>query len=151
MADVELTNMVMIYDRDKDRVVVQDRVKSWKGISFPGGHLEDGESIVDSCIREIKEETGLDIENLKSCGTIYWCNSETFDKYIVFLYRTETFTGTLLEETEEGKVFWLSIDEVKKIKNENKFERYLPMFLSDKYSEAFGLWNENEEWDLEYR
>ena len=59
MAKVELTNMCMVYDKTTNRVLVQDRIKSWKGISFPGGHMEDGESIVESTIREIKEETGL--------------------------------------------------------------------------------------------
>ena len=56
---VELTNMVMVTDETTGRVLVQERVKSWKGLSFPGGHVEPGESFVDSAVREIKEETGL--------------------------------------------------------------------------------------------
>jgi len=150
MANVELTNMVMIYDKEKNMVVVQDRVKSWKGISFPGGHIEDGESIIESCKREIREETGLVIDNLKSCGVIHWHNNETFDRYIVFIYSTETFSGQLLEETEEGRVFWMELDEAKKIKSENGFERYLPMFLNSEYSEAFGLWEGDCEYDFLY-
>ena len=61
---VELTNMVMVKDESTGKLLVQERVKSWKGISFPGGHVEPGESFVDSAIREVKEETGLDIRNL---------------------------------------------------------------------------------------
>ncbi|MBO5410173.1 MAG: NUDIX domain-containing protein, partial [Clostridia bacterium] len=44
---VELTNMVMIEDKATGKVLVQERVKSWKGLSFPGGHVEPGESFVD--------------------------------------------------------------------------------------------------------
>ncbi len=59
----ELTNMCMIYD-GAGRVVVQDKVgKNWGGITFPGGHVEKDESFVDSVIREVKEETGLDIQS----------------------------------------------------------------------------------------
>ena len=40
-----------------------DKRKDWPGFTFPGGHVEDDESIVDSVIREVKEETGLNIQN----------------------------------------------------------------------------------------
>jgi 8-oxo-dGTP diphosphatase len=70
MNKIELTTMVMIQDLSTGAVLVQDRIKSWKGLSFPGGHVEDGESFVDCAIREIKEETGLIISNLKSFGVI---------------------------------------------------------------------------------
>ena len=63
----EFTNMCMIYDGEGN-ILVQDRIKSWCGIAFPGGHLELKESIVESVIREVKEETGLDISNLELCG-----------------------------------------------------------------------------------
>lgn len=62
------TNMCMIYD-DKGNILVQDRKNpDWPGITFPGGHVEPGESFVCSVIREVKEETGLDIENPQLCG-----------------------------------------------------------------------------------
>jgi 8-oxo-dGTP diphosphatase len=143
VAKIELTNMCMVYDKTNNRVVVQDRVKSWKGISFPGGHVEDGESIVESTIREIKEETGLTISNLESCGIIYWYNDETGDRYFVFNYRTEEFSGDLLEKTDEGNVFWVDKDDLSKLNLSDGFEEILPMFLEKKYSEGFGVWNEN--------
>lgn len=58
----ELTNMCMIYD-NKGNILVQDRVsKDWGGVTFPGGHIEKGVSFVQSVIREVKEEAGLDIK-----------------------------------------------------------------------------------------
>ena len=67
----ELTNMVMVEDPETGRVLVQKRVKKYCGIAFPGGHVEDGESIYDSAVREIREETGLEIRDLKACGYIH--------------------------------------------------------------------------------
>ena len=56
---VILTNMCMVYDGNK--VLVQDRLnKNWKGLTFPGGHIEKHESFTDAVIREVKEETGID-------------------------------------------------------------------------------------------
>lgn len=141
--EAEITNMVMVEDKTTNKFLVQQRIKSWKGISFPGGHVEPGESFVDSAIREIKEETGLDIKNLKSCGVIHWSHSKRKNRYIVFLYKTSDFSGTLLEETEEGKVFWASIEEIQNMELSRNFEKYIPMFFNDS-SEFYCLWNEEE-------
>lgn len=124
MPQVELTNMVMIQDRITGKVLVQERTKSWKGLSFPGGHVNEGESLVDSAIREVKEETGLDIKNLKSCGVVHWSNNKTFDRYLVFLYKTVDFEGDLITEMDEGRNYWMSIDELKAQKNTNDFLTY---------------------------
>lgn len=150
MPKIELTNMVFIQNPVTKKVLVQDRVKSWKGLSFPGGHVEENESFIDSAIREVREETGLEVRNLKFCGVIHWLHKKTFDRYIVFLYKTSDFSGEL-KDCSEGKHFWISIDELKNTPSENSTPEYLPMFLEDKYSEAFGLWSENEDWGLVFK
>ena len=62
--NVELTVLCLI--TDGGRLLLQDRVKNdWKGYTLPGGHVELGESYVDACIREVKQETNLDIKNPK--------------------------------------------------------------------------------------
>ena len=147
---VELTNMVMVEDKSTGKVLVQERIKSWKGISFPGGHVEPGESFVDSAIREIKEETGLDIRNLKNCGIIHWSHNRNFNRYIVFLYKTNDFSGELLPETDEGRVFWIEPDKIKDLNLSSNFANYLPMFMGEK-NEAFGSWNEDDPEILLYK
>ena len=101
MENVKLMNMCKIIDTNTNKVLVQDRVKSWKGIAFPGGKINNGESITKSTIREVKEETGLDITNLKLCGIKNWYNKEKNERSIVFFYKTTTFTGNLISETDE--------------------------------------------------
>ena len=58
---VELTNMCMVED-GKGNVLVQNRLNpNWPGIVYPGGHVEAGESITASVVREVREETGLTV------------------------------------------------------------------------------------------
>ncbi|HWL23785.1 MAG TPA: 8-oxo-dGTP diphosphatase [Ureibacillus sp.] len=151
MSKVTLTNMCMIYDRENHRVLVQDRIKSWKGISFPGGHVEDGESLIDSTIREVKEETGLTVSNLEPCGIIYWLNDETGEKYFVFNYRTEVYSGELLHSTDEGSNFWVAIEELPSLHYADGMEDRLPMFLEKEYSEGFGIWNKQSPGQLKFQ
>ena len=64
---VVVTALCMVYDNDK--ILLQDRIKEdWKGVTFPGGHIEKKESFVKGIEREVFEETGLKIKNIRICG-----------------------------------------------------------------------------------
>jgi len=151
LPNVTLTNMCMIYDPDTNRVLVQERIKSWKGLAFPGGHIEDGESIIDSTVREIREETGLIVSNLELCGVIYWFNEDTRDKYLVFSYRTQTFSGRLLEQSEEGKLRWVHKDELSALPLAEGLKERLPMFFDKTYSEGFGIFGKNSKSEMKWQ
>ena len=139
--EVELTNMCFIYDENRILVEEKKGTKYTNGLVFPGGHIEQGESFRDSVIREIKEETGLDIQNLKACGFMYWFNNKTEDKYFTYFYKTTEYSGKLLDATDEGSVFWAEIADLDHMKLAPNFREYLPMFLEDKYCEAYCSWN----------
>ena len=110
---VILTNLCMIVNGTK--ILVQDKVgKGADGIILPGGHVEEHEPIVDSVIREMKEETGLDIESPRLCGVKEWIN-EDGSRYVVFLFRTDRFSGELAS-SDEGRVFWMEKEDVLKSK-----------------------------------
>ena len=108
---VILTNMCMIQDGSK--VLVEDKRSIWAdGIIFPGGHVEEHEPIVDSVIREVKEETGLTIEKPQLCGIKEWIN-EDGSRYVVFLFKADHFSGKLVSSSE-GRVFWMEKEDVLK-------------------------------------
>lgn len=111
MESIEMTNMCMIENLEANEVLVQRRKKGhWTGIAFPGGHVEQGEGIVDSTVREIKEETGLDIDSLRLVGIKHWYFKAENKRYMVFLFVTSCFSGELLIGGEEGDVFWVQRD-----------------------------------------
>lgn len=131
---VTLTNMCMVYDGDK--VLVQDRVDpDWPGITFPGGHVESGESFCASVIREVFEETGLTIENPRLCGVKEWENQDG-SRYIVLFYKTNQFSGQL-KSSEEGKVFWSTVESLPSLKLSLDFQQHLELFFNEDLSEAF--------------
>lgn len=135
LEQVELTNMCAIIDEKNQKVVVQKRIKSWKGITFPGGHVEKGEALVSSTIREIKEETGLDICHLKFCGVKDWFEVEKNKRYMVFLFATTEFSGELIEETDEGVVYWEAIQRLPKLDLSSDFIEMAEMMLKQSFAE----------------
>jgi len=152
MTKVKLMNMCMVYNSIENKVVVLDKVnvKEWQGITFPGGHVENGEGIISSTIREIKEETGLIIKNLKHCGLINWYNTKTHERWFIFLYKTENYSGKLIDETHEGKVFWIDIDDLHTIKLASDMKEYLKLFLDENINEAYAEWNDKEMTSFEF-
>jgi 8-oxo-dGTP diphosphatase len=146
---IELTNMVMIEDKATGKVLVQERIKSWCGLTFPGGHVEEGESFVDSAVREVKEETGLDVKKLIPCGVVHWANKRGGETYLEFLYKTSDFYGIITESTVEGSVKWMTREELENSgRLSPNFEHYLPMFFENKYSELYFEWD-GESWTAE--
>jgi 8-oxo-dGTP diphosphatase len=144
----ELTNMCMIEDSKRGKILVQNRKKgNWTGIAFPGGHIEKGESIVESVIREIKEETNLDIDKIKLCGIKDWSNSNDNKRYIVFLFKTQTFFGAPLENGEEGDVYWVEKESVYSLNLANGFDKMLDVMLNDTFNEYFtSKTSEQDQW-----
>lgn len=137
--EVELTNMCMICD-GKGNVLVQDKVKKgnshWHGWTFPGGHVEEGEYITLSVIREIGEETGLLIEKPRLCGIKEFHRSKGGKRYIVFLYVADKFSGNL-KASGEGEVFWHPLEELTKSdKLIDGFDEMLPVFMNADISEV---------------
>ena len=135
-------NMTMVVNA-KGEVLVLDRAKTdWPGLTFPGGKVEPGESFAASAIREIKEETGLSLSSVIPCGTVHWADAKTGHRYIEFLYKSTSFTGELLGETDEGRVFWMDPEKLRvSEKLSPNFEHYLPLFLDGGYSELFFEWD----------
>ena len=138
MEEVELTNMCMVCD-GKGNVLVQNKKgdRTWHGWNFPGGHVEQGEFVTPSVVREIREETGLTIENPKLCGIKEFQKEQDGKRFIVFLYAASRFSGEL-RASAEGDVFWYPLSELKRSKKlADGFSEMLPVFTSDEISEVF--------------
>ena len=128
---VELTVLCLVEDGNK--ILLQNRVKKdWQGYTLPGGHVERDESFVDAVIREMKEETGLDIKKPKLVGVKQFpikCG-----RYVVFLYKTNEFEGEL-QSSNEGKMEWIEYKDISKIKTVDNFEDLLKVMNSNELSE----------------
>ena len=153
-----LCNMCMIEDAATGRVLVQHRLPKptnpWCGLTFPGGHVEYDESITASTVREIREETGLTISKLRLCGVVEWetvgeqtASSPTEikanSKYIVFLFRTSSYTGEL-KSSAEGQMEWMTLDDMRKGCLAPHMEQYIRVLLDDDVPQAYGISGSNK-------
>ena len=141
----EFTNLCMVSDGNGN-ILVQDRKNpDWPGITFPGGHVEPGESFTDSVIREVFEETGLTIENPVLCGVKQF-QSDEGARYVVFLYRADRWHGEL-ESSSEGEMFWIPRQKLSEYLTVPDFEDLVRVFESPDLSE-FYYTKENGGWKM---
>lgn len=133
--NVIFTNMCMVYDGNGN-VLVEDRVDpDWRGVTFPGGHVECGESFYDAMVREIFEETGLTVSDLHLCGIKDWMRDDGA-RYVVFCYKTCKFGGELLS-SDEGNVFWTTFEALPRLNLAESLTSMLSIFMDDSVSELF--------------
>ena len=72
--------------------------------AFPGGKLEVGETREDAAIRETKEETQLNVRELKEVQI-------SLDKSLTMFY-TRDYTGVVKIDWEHDDFVWLTRDEI---------------------------------------
>ena len=139
------TNMCMISD-GHGSILVQDRKNpDWPGVTFPGGHVEPGESFVASVIREVSEETGLTVEDPVLCGTKQF-QTGSGERYVVLFYRASRFSGEL-RSSDEGEVFWIPRTKLSDYPIADDFLDMVRVFESDDLSE-FYYYKEEGRWQL---
>ena len=142
----ELTMLCLI--RDGERILLQNRVKKdWAGYTLPGGHVEPGESFVDACVREMKEETGLDISDVRLCGLKQFPNGDS--RYIVFLFTAESFSGEV-RSSPEGKMEWVNLRELDRYPTVSDLRELLDVMLDPALNE-FQYIVRGEEWIVNIR
>jgi 8-oxo-dGTP diphosphatase len=156
--NVEMVTCVMIQNPETNEALVHNRKLKYPGWSFPGGHVECGESFYGCAVREVKEETGLDIKNLKYCGVIHWVNRDDDGRHLCFMYKTTEFNGELISKSDDGKSenLWLDTDELLVALKENLSSVHYcfsPLFHEyGKYSEVLILWSGDEStWETYYK
>lgn len=73
-----------------------------------GGHIERGEDVITSAIRELFEETGLKDQDLWLCGTVMVDTGQNTG--IVLFVLKGRYTGGQIVPSHEGSLDWVSLD-----------------------------------------
>jgi len=106
----------LCYIRDNNRTLMLHRIKKqndmhegkWNGL---GGKFLPGETPEECAIREIKEESGLDVTDPRLNGVISFPMFDGANDWFVFILTIDKFSGQLIE-SNEGDLEWIDNDKL---------------------------------------
>jgi 8-oxo-dGTP pyrophosphatase MutT (NUDIX family) len=112
-----LPGAVVLIFNDKDELLLQHRTDG--GWGLPGGIMELGESLEETGRREVKEETGLIIGDLKLegvfSGSEYFLKVENGDELysVTAVYSTHGYEGEMkMDESESVDLQFFSLEQL---------------------------------------
>ena len=106
----------LVYLKRNNQTLMLHRVKKkqdyhegkWNGL---GGKIDPGETPEECAIREVKEESGLDLVNPRLRGFITFPMFDGVDDWYVYLFTGTEFTGDLID-SPEGNLAWIDDDKL---------------------------------------
>ncbi len=105
----------LVFVRCGDRLLLLRRASEsriWPGCyNGVGGHVEAGEDLADSARREVFEETGLRVRQLRLAGLIHASDEDAPEGVLVIVFTAEA-DGDAVEASREGTLHWLSPSDV---------------------------------------
>jgi|GEM_PF-5618015 len=119
--------------KDNKILAVKRKTEPWPGMfGLPGGHIEKNENGVESLKRELKEETGFEIEinssGLLGSGNIKYKSRE----FNIVFYKAKISGGKeKLQKEEIEEIKWLGFDEFSKNLKESGFTAAEFKIISD--------------------
>lgn len=109
-----------LVEEDGKYLLVQEGKERCRGKwSFPAGHLEPGETIFDGAKREVKEETGCDVELTGICQIGNHVSPRDVLALVMFTAKIANFTDfSPADHSEILDVRWFTYEEIIAMKSE---------------------------------
>jgi len=125
----------LIFD-DEGKIFLMKSPKWLGGVyTIPGGHIELGETMEKALMREIKEEVGLDVDNVEYLMTQEFIYGEAFYKrkhfiFVDFIAKAKN-RDVKLDNIEATEYIWVTPEEALRINTEEYAKNMIKKYLEN--------------------
>jgi 8-oxo-dGTP diphosphatase len=97
-----------------------------------GGKLEPGEDVVACIRREVREESGLECDELILRGTISWPGfGKGGEDWFGFVFRVDRYRGEPWPQNDDGPLVWVEVAKVLELPLWEGDRFFLPLVFTD--------------------
>ena len=97
-----------------------------------GGHVERNEDLAHAIVREIKEESALDVTEMTFRGSVNWTGfGRNGEDWMGFIFLVTAFTGTPLSANDEGPLEWVPLARIPSLPMWEGDRYFLPLVFDD--------------------
>ena len=102
----------VVINDDNQILVIKERISN-QGYKLPGGHIDNCEMISTALVREVKEETGIDVEfdSIISLGHFYPHQFHKSNLYILCIASAKSFEINIEDTKEIIEAKWMDVSE----------------------------------------
>ena len=140
-----LATLGYVFSPDGGRVLLVHRNRRPDDAHFGkynglGGKLEPDEDVVTCMRREIREESGIDCDQMQLKGTISWPGfGNGGADWFGFIFRIDRFRGEPLSENADGTLEWVAVDRVLELPLWEGDRFFLPLIFEASNQQFHGV------------
>lgn len=140
-----LATLAYILSPDGRRVLMIRRDRRagdlhWGKYNGLGGKLDRDEDVVAGLRREVREEAGLECEELAFRGTLSWPGfGKNGEDWFAFVFLVTKWTGTPRTENAEGTLEWVEVDRLLELPLWEGDKHFVPLVFAKDERQFHGV------------
>ena len=144
--------VVFGFDGYEIKVLLIERgIEPYKGMmAFPGGFMRIDETAEECAIRELKEETGLEITNIKQLGAFSGVNRDPRERVVTIAFYALAKQSEVIGGDDAAAAQWVSINDVPPLAFDHDYilRQAMQRIRRDIHFEPIGFGLLNEEFTI---
>jgi ADP-ribose pyrophosphatase YjhB (NUDIX family) len=103
----------IIRDNDDRLLLIRRATEPGRGLwSVPGGRCEPGESSAEACVREVREESGVDVVVERLAGRVVRPGREPDTEYVIDDYVCRVVGGVARAGDDADGIAWVAVEDL---------------------------------------
>lgn len=139
---VDVVSVIPVLDDGRIVILHEQQPRTEPRISFPGGHIDPGETPFEAAVRELREETGMRFKSIKLVAVDDWGGSKL--DWWIYRFVATGFIEEIENKFDPGEIIEREIVDFSKAKELSHGNHYMSLSVMEQVNDVDQLRDLNE-------